>query len=136
MCHSQNLCVQDVEFPYTTCKTTFDGEHGQAVFSSIVNETHLDSAKALCVVRAPFQDDDYVSIGAQLEVSQARGPRSKPEKTSSVSVSLYQSPVVASGAVQYGVGQRFGSVLVQITHIEGFLKVCPALLVQNYSIFT
>lgn len=122
---NRTVCVQVVQFPYTTCKTVFNGEEGQAVFASIVNDTDLGIAKALCVLRAPFQDEEHTSVEAIIEVSQASGPRSEPEKFSSFKVYFSQAPVVASGAMQYSSGQRFGSVIVQITHIDGILRVRP-----------
>jgi hypothetical protein len=117
------VCIQGIELSYTTCTTTFNGEEGQAVFASIVNDTVLGTARALCVVHGPFQDEDHPSLEARIEVSQARGPGSKPEKSTAFSVQLSQTPVVDLGQLQYATGQRFGSVLVQVTHIEGTVKV-------------
>jgi hypothetical protein len=118
------LPVQDVAFPYTTCKTTFYGqEAGQAVFATIVNDTEVGNAKALCVVRAPFQEDQNPSLDAQIEVLQALGPSAEPLRVTSFHVRFSQPPVVASGNVQYASGQTFGSVTVKITHIDGVLKV-------------
>lgn len=117
------LCVQDVEFSYTTCKTRFNGEEGQAVFASIVNDTELGTAKALCLLRVPFQDEEHLNVEAHIEVSQAQGPSAKLEKFSTFKVDFSQAPVVTSGSVQYASGQRYGSVIVQISHIDGFLTV-------------
>lgn len=118
-----SLCVQGIEFPYTTCKTKFYGDEGQAVFASIINDTDLGVAKALCVLRAPFQDEEQPILEARIEVSQARGPSSAPERSAAFNVHFSQAPVVSSGAVVYTSEERFGSVTVQITHIDGFLRV-------------
>ena len=118
-----SLCVQGIEFPYTTCKTKFNGDEGQAVFASIINDTDLGVAKALCVLRAPFQDEEQPTLEARIEVSQARGPSSAPERSAAFNIHFSQAPVVSSGAVVYTSEERFGSVTVQITHIDGFLRV-------------
>lgn len=93
------------------------------MFASIINDTDLGIAKALCVLRAPFQDEEHPTLEARIEVSQAHGPRSNPERSAAFKVHFSQGPVVASAAVQYTSGQRFGSVTVQITHIDGIIRV-------------
>jgi hypothetical protein len=94
------------------------------VFANIVNDTDLGNAKALCVVRAPFQEADNPSLDADIEVLQAFGPSGEPAKSTSFTVHFYQAPVVALGVAQYASGQKFGSFIVQLTHIDGILKVC------------